>query len=340
MVAGEVTIMGLTVKAGSRRRGEIHIAYMADGQPMVVPFWVINGVKPGKRLLLSAMTHGDACIGAEAIFKVMESIDEAKISGTIVAFPCVNPAGFEGGERNCTIDRLNMNRQFPGFKTGWFCDRVCASISPIFKECDACIDWHGGSGPNSIHYINFTRAGDSECIRMNTELAYAFGTEFLYTGKTAGPASQYEGTIQDEFIKQGKPCILAEIGGGIHIPQDQIKASVIGVHNVMKLYGMEDGEMELPQKQILLKRRVLARPSEGGLFIPHHGPELMNAVVPKDTLLFEVRNIVTGDILERYYTPYEQNAIIKMRGMISKVEPGDYGYLIGDMTDAEIRENF
>ena len=31
MVAGEVTIMGLTVKAGSRRRGEIHIAYMADG---------------------------------------------------------------------------------------------------------------------------------------------------------------------------------------------------------------------------------------------------------------------------------------------------------------------
>ena len=66
----------------------------------------------------------------------------------------------------------------------------------------------------------------------------------------------------------------------------------------------------------------------------------MNAVVPKDTLLFEVRNIVTGDILERYYTPYEQNAIIKMRGMISKVEPGDYGYLIGNMTDAEIRENF
>ena len=57
-------------------------------------------------------------------------------------------------------------------------------------------------------------------------------------------------------------------------------------------------------------------------------------------MLFEVRNIVTGDILERYYTPYEQNAIIKMRGMISKVEPGDYGYLIGDMTDAEIRENF
>ena len=65
----------------------------------------------------------------------------------------------------------------------------------------------------------------------------------------------------------------------------------------------------------------------------------MNAIIPKDTLLFEVRNIVTGEILQKYYAPYEQNAIIKMRCVISKVEPGDYGYLIGDMSDAEIREN-
>lgn len=107
----------------------------------------------------------------------------------------------------------------------------------------------------------------------------------------------------------------------------------------MKLYGMEEGEMELPKKQVLLKHRVLARPSEGGMFIPHHGPELMNAIVPKGTLLFEVRNIVTGEIIEKYYTPYEQNAIIKMRCVLSKVEPGDYGYLIGDMLDAEVRNN-
>ena len=71
-----VTIMGLTVEAGQRKRGEIHVAYMADGQPLVVPFWVINGMKPGTKLLLSAMTHGDAVIGAEAIYRTMETIDE------------------------------------------------------------------------------------------------------------------------------------------------------------------------------------------------------------------------------------------------------------------------
>ena len=331
-----VTIMGLTVEAGQRKRGEIHVAYMADGQPLVVPFWVINGMKPGTKLLLSAMTHGDAVIGAEAIYRTMETIDETKMKGTVVAFPCMNPAGFEGGERNCTIDRNNMNRQFPGFKGGWLCDRVCAAISPVFAECDACIDWHGGSTNNSIHYVNYPSPYDEECARKNREMAFAFGTEFLYTGKTAGPAHQYVGTVQDEFVKDGKACILAEIGGNECIPYDQIEVSVRGVHNVMKLYGMEEGEPEMPEKQVLLKKRVLARPGQGGLFIPHYGPDLICSILPKATLLYEVRNIVTGEIIETYHTPYEGNAFIKMRGScVSKCEPGDYGFLIGDMSTAE-----
>lgn len=338
-MVNDVTIMGLNVGAGQRAKGELTLAYMADGQPMVVPFWVINGTEPGTKLLLSAMTHGDACVGAAAVFAAMDSIDEKKMKGTVVCFPCMNPAGFEGGERNCSIDRLNMNRQFPGFATGWFSDRLCALISPVFKQVDACIDWHGGSGSNSINYVNYKLAGDEECMRKNTELAYAFGTEYLYTGKTAGPSSQYEGTVQDEFLNQGKACILAEVGGGVNIPQDQVKLSVTGVHNAMKLYGMEEGELELPKKQVLLKKRVLARPEQGGLFIPNHTPDIMNTVVPKDTLLFEVRNILSGEIIQKYYTPYDGNAFIKIRGSIGKVEPGDYGYLIGDMSTAEIKVN-
>lgn len=333
------TILGLSVAPGQRVRGEIHVAYMAGGHPCTIPFWVLNGVRPGPNLLLAAMTHGDACVGAEAVFRAMNSIDESKISGTVVAFPCMNPPGFEGGERNCSIDRLNMNRQWPGFSTGWFCDRACAAISPIFSEMDACIDWHGGGGPGAIHYINVKKAGSEECIRKNLELAYAFGTEYLYSGKTAGPASHYEGTLQDEFLKQGKACILAEIGGGLTLPMDQLEVSIRGVHNCMKFLGMEEGTPELPPRQIMLTKRVLARMEEGGLFIPCHGPELMNRTLPKGALLFQIRSILTGEIIYEYRTPYEESAFIKIRAILSKVEPGDYGYLIGDMSTAEIREN-
>ena len=83
MMAGEVTIMGLTVKAGSRRRDEIHIAYMADGQPMVVPFWVINGVKPGKRLLLSACTS----LSFQILFTIICIVSVGLVNVFVITYP-------------------------------------------------------------------------------------------------------------------------------------------------------------------------------------------------------------------------------------------------------------
>lgn len=334
-----VTILGVTANGGERVRGEIRLTHMSNGSPCIIPYWVINGIKPGPKLLLIAMTHGDAFVGFESIWQTMASIDTSKLSGTVVCVPCANPAGFQGGQRHCTIDHQNMNRQFPGFPDGWFCDRLCAAISPLFDICDVCIDWHGGGEGEAINYINVKNTGDDEFSKRNFELSYAFGLEHLYSGKTAGPAHQYLGTIQDEFLSRKKHFVLAEIGSALQLPIDQIQESVTGVHNCMRFLGMEEGDIRLPKRQILFHDRVLVRINEGGLFIPVLGPEMLNQFYPKDTLVYQIRNVLTGEITEEYRAPFNNNLFISIRAQLGRVEPGDYSLIICDMDTAEIRVN-
>ena len=66
-------------------------------------------------------------------------------------------------------------------------------------------------------------------------------------------------------------------------------------------------------RQILFHDRVLVRINEGGLFIPVLGPEMLNQFYPKDTLVYQIRNVLTGEITEEYRTPYDNNLFISIR---------------------------
>lgn len=337
-------INGYIVKQGAHAFYKMHVAKLASGLDLVIPLHILKGEKDGPTLMLTALSHGDATTGFEVIRQVMEQVDLKELSGTIVAVPLQNPLAFEWDWRNTPQDCYNMNRTYPGTSRGWVTEKMAAVISPLCDYADALIDWHGGGYGDAINYV-LSKLGPAEVgtdilADKIQHMACTYGLEFMYGGKPAGPDAAYAGTLSDYMITRGKPAIVAEVGTGDPAVHDKIvPMSVRGVFNVMKDMGMYPGKPILPKSQWIIKSRALIRPNNGGMFYPVVGAEYLNKSVPKDTLIAVVRDPQTTEVIEEMRAPFEETVFLDMRIMMTKVHPGDYAYIIGNLTDAKRIDN-
>ncbi len=336
----EIVVRGIHVGEKEYVKKMIPVTLMASGVEMVLPVHILNGARPGPKLMLTALSHGDATTGFEVIRRFIESLDLEKLSGAIIAMPCQNPVAFEWDSRNTPIDQSNMNRTYPGNERGWFSDQMAYAVAQFCEDADMLIDWHGGGYGDLINYVLINRA-EGELGEKIRKMGFAYGLEYLYNGKPAGPAAAYAGTLTDYMIHLGKPAIVAEVGTGLNLPPelDIIPNSVRGVYNVMKLNGMYPGEIEVPDTQYMINERPLTRPKKGGMFYPEVGPEYINKSVPKGTLLATIRNPLTLEVVEQMFAPCDETVFLDMRVTMTKVHPGDYAYILGNKKNATRVDN-
>lgn len=330
----EITILGKRIAGGERSYLTLPVTTMASGYHLEIPVHIVNGMKPGPRIFLNAVSHGDAYTGMRVIRQVLDTVDIDSLSGSIIAVPCANPIAFEWDSRNTPVDMNNLNRNFPGSSTGWLTDQIAEVVCSLCAEADMLIDWHGGSYGTAINYILMKKAEPALSERI-LELGLSYGLELYYNGAPAGPAAKYTGTLTDHMISLGKPAIVAEIGAGADLPFDQVGLSARGVFNVMRKMGMYPGTPIVPKTQYLIKKRPLIRPKNGGLFLPHVGFEYLNRTVPEGTLIAEVLSPLTLESIEQIYAPCKETAFLNMRAYPTKVHPGDYAYILGDLSTAE-----
>ncbi|MBC8587444.1 succinylglutamate desuccinylase/aspartoacylase family protein [Paratissierella segnis] len=331
-------ILGAKVQKGEHKQINISIGYLANGLELTIPLHVYRGQEDGPTLLMTSLAHGDATTGFEIIRQTVQQLDLNKLKGTVLAMPCLNPIAFEWDSRNTPIDMQNMNRAFPGKADGWLTDRLAAAVSPVCDYADALLDWHGGGYGSAINYVLYDYV-EGELGERVKEMAFNYGLEILYNGKPAGPSYQYEGSLVKYMLGLGKPGIIPEVGTGMGLKIDIIESSVRGNFNTMKWMGMIEGKPILPKKQYLIKHRPLLRPSNGGMFYPICGPEYLNKWVKKGTVIAQVRNVRTMEVIEEIIAPCEKTVFMNMRGLMTKVHPGDYAYILGDLSTAEVHEN-
>lgn len=341
---GDVVINGFTAKAGEHAFYRMPVSKLASGLALELPLHILNGSEEGPTLMLTALSHGDATTGFEAIRQVIAQVDTKKLKGTVIAVPVQNPLAFEWDWRNTPQDCYNMNRTYPGNPRGWVTEQMASVVSPLCDYADALIDWHGGGYGDAIHYV-LSKLGpsedaDDELLNRINHMAKTFGLAHMYGGKPAGPDAAYAGTLSDYMIIKGKPSIVAEIGTGVTSLHDQfIESSVRGVFNVMKDMGMYPGEPVIPKTQWIVKTRSVTRPKNGGMFYPLVGPEYINKTVPKGTLIAVIRDPLTMEVIEEMYAPFEETVFLDMRVMMTKVHPGDYAYIMADISDAQHIDN-
>ncbi len=227
------------LKLSDFKRGEIHKAYVhmsenALGLPWKVPVVVVRGTKKGKVLGITAAVHGDELNGISTIFRLVEEIDPAKLTGTLVLVPICNVPGYISGKRYF-IDNTDLNRIMPGKEGGNASNLYAYHLtSKVISKFDYLLDLHTASH-GRVNSLYIRADLDNEETRT---LAYLQNPQII--------VKKYDedGTLRSWANDQGIPGITIEIGNPNAFQHSLIDETLEGIINTMRHLGMVEGDVK------------------------------------------------------------------------------------------------
>lgn len=300
----------------------IPVARMASGMDLRVAAHVLAGTGDGPTVGITAGIHGDELLPVEVIRRVLDEVGSGSLRGRIVAIPVANPLAFESFTRHTPTDMHNLNRVFPGTADTWISELLARALTDyLVPRIDVLLDLHSGGAVPTVDYVY---------VLNDVELSRSFLFPTMYRG------SSYPGSLGTHLVETArKPVVVAEIGGGNQRDDDYLRRGVEGVLNALRHLGSIPGEAVRAPAQTLLTKMKILRPRHGGILVPEISAERLGEAVPEGTLLGRTRDAQTFEVLEEYRAPFPETQLVLVRGAISKVHPGDYAYMLGDLSSAE-----
>ncbi|HEV8384776.1 MAG TPA: succinylglutamate desuccinylase/aspartoacylase family protein, partial [Candidatus Acidoferrales bacterium] len=178
---GTFTVGTAKAARGQKATGYIEVPAGVDAGTNI-PVVVVNGAKPGKVLALVSGAHGTEYTSVIALEKLIEKLDPAEISGTVIIVPLVNIPSFEQKVPHVNpVDGKSMNRLYPGKMDGTQTDRASFLITrEVVEKCDHLIDLHGGDLDESLRpYSYWTKTGNDAQDNFSKEMVLAFGLDTI-----------------------------------------------------------------------------------------------------------------------------------------------------------------
>jgi len=243
------------VAPGDRLRFDLPAALLPTHTPVEIPLTVLHGKRKGPVLWVSAALHGDELNGVEVITQVLDQLRAPLERGTLIAAPIVNVFGFINQSRYFP-DRRDLNRSFPGSKTGSLASRIAhLFVKEIVSKCNYGLDLHTAS----LQRVNLPQ------IRANLEdpetlkIAKAFGAPVMVHSPVRS------GSLRGTAVKLGITALVYEGGESQRFNPDAIEVGVAGVLGVIRRLGMIEKQKSLVSKSIRLARSTWVRARRGGL---------------------------------------------------------------------------
>lgn len=296
----------MTVKIGlvSGVKGQKVFGSLAIGETpagkLEIPFCINSGREDGPTLVITAGIHGSEYPGIEAAVRTMRDTTPEMIRGTLVVFPCVNIPGFEACEANVNpIDRINLNRIFPGDPNGTFSHLIVGKLlAEVSRVADYQLDLHGGDFTEKLKpFAIFNTSGVQEVDDKSKQMAFWYDTEFVWDSDVR---VGYSGTFSDALAKKRIPAIVAEAGYLGTYNDEEINQHLHGIANIMKGIGMLPGKPEVRTKeQHVLKETWVLSTTRGGLFYPFLQP---GTAIKKGQKIGEIKNL-RGEVVEELLAP-------------------------------------
>jgi predicted deacylase len=300
---------------GSRELRWIEVGTLATGLPLRIAVHDIQGARPGPTVGISASVHGDEVTPVEAVRRLLAEITPDDIAGRLLVAPLVNPLAFQSHTRHTPQDMQNLNRVFPGDPDGWLTEQLGHVFIDAFLDgLDVLLDLHAGGAMATVDYAY---------IDNDEALSRSFHTPFLYRGPG------YEGTLSAEAVKRDIRCVVTELGGGLIADRTYADRTHAGLRNALRHVGMLEGDVVDFGPKTVIDELAVIRPHHGGLLVPEVGVEHLGQAVAGGTLLGTVVNAQTFELLEEIRAPFPTSLLVLLRGVATRVEAGDYAYMVG-----------
>jgi predicted deacylase len=233
--------------------GQKHLLYfqgveMPGGQHWYVSVVVVRGAKPGKRVVLVSGVHGDEMSSIHTVQTVINQLDPAQMSGTVMAVTDVARPAIESMQRRWPNygrgqDLIDMNREWPGNENGITAPSRHAGLlfnRLLRPNADAAIDFH--TGTTGFEVAAFNLAGmDVPEIKAMVDL-FPIGQVF--------DNHVYPGVLHNALVDAGIPSFCAEVGAARILDLDMIALFVEGTMNVLKHHGILAGTMGRTGKDV------------------------------------------------------------------------------------------
>lgn len=328
----------IKVAAGERVTVDLPMARLYTHSEVTLPVHVVHGRQAGPTLFVSAAIHGDEINGVEIIRRLLKSKSVAKIKGTLLAVPVVNPFGFIQRSRYLP-DRRDLNRSFPGSAKGSLASRIAhLFMEEIVRRSTHGIDIHTGSNFRSNLPQIRTCCEDEEDLR----LAKAFGAPMIIHSAIR------DGSLRHAVAEKGIPVLLYEAGEALYFNEAAIRTGVRGVLKVMRAIGMlPKSRTQTSQEPIISEKTSWVRASRSGVFykqvtlgnLARRG-DILGVI--NDPLGEEKESVVapfTGVVIGQLTLPlvHEGDALVNLAKV---AEPSEAEDLLDDFTSTLTEEDF
>lgn len=244
VIQGKKVVSALAVD--DLEAGKKHFLYFQGvqtptGQHWYVSVVVAKGARPGKRITLTSGVHGDEMSSIRSVQIIMDQLDPARMSGTVMAVLDISRPALESMQRRWPnsgrgIDLTDMNREWPGNENGATAASRHAGI--VFNRLlrpnsDLAIDFHTGTTGLKCDALNI---GDRTIPEVKKMID-------LFPVRQVWDSPAYAGVLHQAFVKAGIPSICPEVGAARVLNVEMIEQFVEGTMNVLKHHGIIEGPM-------------------------------------------------------------------------------------------------
>ncbi|MFI4874071.1 MAG: succinylglutamate desuccinylase/aspartoacylase family protein [Blastopirellula sp. JB062] len=309
---------GVIIEPGQVRDVQVAIGESYSGVDVLIPVQVRRAVEPGPVIFVTAALHGDEINGTGTIRSLIMDDDLRLKRGALVLAPVLNILGFDRHSRYLP-DRRDLNRSFPGSRTGSLASRMARRIfDEIVARCDYGIDLHTAA----IRRTNFPNVRVDWKDPAARMLAEAFGSELIVAGK--GPV----GAFRRSACKAGCATIILEAGEVSKVEPSIVSWELRGIRNVLVKLGMISGTQIPSSRKLVIERTRWVRADRGGFLQFHASP---GDVVRKGQLLATNTGLL-GQQRNQVFAPFD--AVIIGTTTLPAVSPGEpichLGFLVDD----------
>lgn len=233
--------------------GQKHFLYFQGAQMPTGQYWYVSvtvakGAKPGKRGILTSGVHGDEMSNIHTVQTVMNQLDPAQMTGTVMAVTDISRPALESMQRRWPnqgrgVDLIDMNREWPGNENGASAPSRHAGLlfnRLLRPNADFAIDFHTGTTGFEVTAFNIGGM-DVPGVKAMVEL-YPVGQ--IYDNHV------YPGVLHNAFMDVGIPSFTPEIGAARVLDIEMISLFVEGTMNVLKHHGIVAGPMGRTGKDV------------------------------------------------------------------------------------------
>src|SRR5207245_663271 len=263
-----ITVGTATAAPGQKVSGTIEVPAGVD-PALSISVVVANGAKPGPVLALVSGAHGTEYASIIALEKVIDRIDPATLSGTVIIVPLVNVQSFEKKVPHVNpVDNKSMNRFYPGRLDGTQTERALYMMTKeVVDKCNYLIDLHGGDLDESLRpYSYWPLTGNAQQDATTKQMALAFGLDHIIISadRPKDPAaSRY---LDNTANTRGKPAIAAEAGYAGTVETDDVEVLVNGCFNVMRYLKMLPGTTTFVENPVWIENVQTVTSDQNGIF--------------------------------------------------------------------------